>query len=128
MRKHPRCASGLPNLKLPAVQRVTAEELEPTCALFCKVMRLREEIGPIGIPVDELIHQVRTEGHESQRDGPRLVVDASVVTNRLMHLPVPVPSFQLLRRIRPGGQHSDPVRPAAAQSWFPAPWDAIEGK
>lgn len=53
-------------IEVPPAKPVPAEEVERRRALFAKVMARRESIGPIGLPVDELIHQVRRdcEGNE----------------------------------------------------------------
>lgn len=64
MRKGTGRATFLHKVKLPAVEEVTTEEVLRRRTLFSKVMRLREEIGPIGVPADELIHQVRDEENE----------------------------------------------------------------
>jgi hypothetical protein len=52
---------SLPRTKLPDFPPVTPEEIERRRALVEEIRALREEIGPIGIPADELIHQVRAE-------------------------------------------------------------------
>ncbi|TAK37069.1 MAG: hypothetical protein EPO21_00490 [Chloroflexota bacterium] len=59
-------ANTPPKLKLPSTERVSPGEIARRRALFSRVMRLREEIGSIGISTDELIHQARTEADESE--------------------------------------------------------------
>ena len=49
----------LPKIELPEFAPVTPEEIERRRALFAKMVALREEIGPIGIPVADLIHELR---------------------------------------------------------------------
>lgn len=51
----------LPSLELPPAEPPAPEEIERRRALFARVMELREKIGPIGIPADDLIHEVRGE-------------------------------------------------------------------
>jgi hypothetical protein len=52
---------SLPRIKLPDFPPVTPEEIERRRALVARIRERRERIGPIGIPADELIHQVRAE-------------------------------------------------------------------
>ena len=52
-------STTLPKIKLPEFPPVTPEEIERRRALFAKTVALREEIGPIGIPVEDLIHELR---------------------------------------------------------------------
>ena len=49
----------LPRIKLPESPPVTREEIERRRALFARTMALREKIGPIGVPVEDLIHELR---------------------------------------------------------------------
>lgn len=67
MRKGTVSASILAKVKLPSVERVTSEVIERRRIVFSRVIRLREEIGPIGIPTDELIRRVRAEEIEPER-------------------------------------------------------------
>ena len=49
----------LPKIKLPDFTPVTREEIERRRAVFAQVIALREKIGPIGVPVEDLIHELR---------------------------------------------------------------------
>ena len=49
----------LPKIKLPEFAPVTPEEIERRRALFAQIVALREKIGPIGVPVEDLIHELR---------------------------------------------------------------------
>ena len=66
MRKGTGRAHSFPKVRLPAVEAVTLEEVQRRRDLFVKVMKLREQIGPIGIPTDELIRQVRAQEDEPE--------------------------------------------------------------
>lgn len=66
MRKGTVSSSILAKVKLPSVERVTLEVIERRRIVFSRVIRLREEIGPIGIPTDELIRRVRAEEIEPE--------------------------------------------------------------
>lgn len=46
---------------LPPMAPVSPEEIARRRALFAKFMALREQIGPIGVRTDDLIHLTRTE-------------------------------------------------------------------
>ncbi len=48
-------------IPIPPAVPPSAAEIERRRALAARVDALREKIGPIGIAVDELIHQVRME-------------------------------------------------------------------
>lgn len=54
-------AATMPRLVLPEEPAITPDELARRRQLYAEAQALREEIGPIGIPADELIHQVREE-------------------------------------------------------------------
>jgi hypothetical protein len=59
---HPASADpSLPRIKLPDFSPPTPDEIERRRVLVAQIRALREEIGPIGVPVDELIRQVRAE-------------------------------------------------------------------
>ena len=59
---HPSPAvTTLPRIALPADEPITPEEIERRRSLFAKVFALREEIGPIGVRSDDLVHQARDE-------------------------------------------------------------------
>ena len=49
----------LPRIKLPDLSPPTPEEVEWRRELFKETMALREEIGPIGVRVEDLIHELR---------------------------------------------------------------------
>ena len=49
----------LPKIKLPEFPPVTPEEIERRRALFDRMIARREKIGPIGVPVEDLIHELR---------------------------------------------------------------------
>lgn len=49
----------LPKIALPPFEPVTPEEIERRRALFVQTIALREKIGPIGVRVDDLIHELR---------------------------------------------------------------------
>jgi hypothetical protein len=49
----------LPRIKLPDLSPPTPEEIERRRELFKETMALREEIGPIGVRVEDLIHELR---------------------------------------------------------------------
>lgn len=53
-------------IRLPAPRRPTPRELERRREVVDRILELRRAMGPIGIPVDELIRQVR---EEDERDG-----------------------------------------------------------
>ena len=52
-------ATLVPRVTLPPLLPPTPEEIARRRTLFAKVMALREQIGPIGITTDELVHQTR---------------------------------------------------------------------
>ena len=54
-------ASASPRIALPPFVPASPEEIARRRALFAKVMALREQIGPIGIRSDDLVHQARVE-------------------------------------------------------------------
>jgi hypothetical protein len=60
-------ATLAPRVTLPPWTPPTPEEIARRRALFAKVMTLREEIGPIGITTDELVHQARAEADGDDR-------------------------------------------------------------
>ena len=49
----------LPRIKLPDFRPVTPEEIERRRVLFDRMIARRERIGPIGIRVEDLIHELR---------------------------------------------------------------------
>ena len=53
--------STLPEIQLQADEPVTPEEIARRRVLYERAMRLREKIGPIDIPTDELKHLGRQE-------------------------------------------------------------------
>ena len=52
-------------IPLPPFKRASPEEIARRRKIFAEVMRLREEIGPIGIPADELVREGREEEESS---------------------------------------------------------------
>ncbi len=52
-------STTLPKIKLPDFPPVTPEEIERRRAAFARVMALREQLGPIGVDADDLIHELR---------------------------------------------------------------------
>lgn len=56
---HSAATDTLPKIELPDFPPVTAEEIERRRALFAKTIALRDEIGPIGVPIEDLIHELR---------------------------------------------------------------------
>lgn len=48
-------------IKLPAFSPISPEELDQRRRLVADVRALRDEIGPIGLPVDDLVHEARGE-------------------------------------------------------------------
>lgn len=52
-------ATTLRKIKLPDFPPVTPEEIERRRALFKRTIEHREKIGPIGIPIEDLIHELR---------------------------------------------------------------------
>ena len=61
--RHDQQSTGgiLPRIALPPHEPVTPEEIERRRALFAKSIALREEIGPIGVLADELVHRAHDE-------------------------------------------------------------------
>ncbi len=53
-----------PRIKLPDFPPVTPGEIERRRVLAARIRARRERIGPIGVPADELIHQVRAEADD----------------------------------------------------------------
>jgi len=51
----------LPRIELPPFKPITPEEIERRRRLFAKVMALRDEIGVIGVPADELLREARID-------------------------------------------------------------------
>ena len=49
----------LPKIKLPEFAPPTPQEIERRRALFDRMIARRERIGPIGIRVEDLIHELR---------------------------------------------------------------------
>ena len=49
----------LPKIELPEFAPVTPEEIERRRALVARIIERRERVGPIGIPVEDLIHELR---------------------------------------------------------------------
>ena len=52
-------STTLPKIKLPEFPPVTPEEIERRRAVFARTIALREQIGPIGVDVADLIHELR---------------------------------------------------------------------
>jgi hypothetical protein len=50
----------LPRIKLPEIKPPTPEEIERRRELFKQTIALREEIGRIGVRVEDLIHELRS--------------------------------------------------------------------
>ncbi len=48
-------------IRIPVAKAPPSREIESRRALALRVLALRSEIGPIGIPIEELIRQVRDE-------------------------------------------------------------------
>jgi len=64
MMRHDRPTSAemtTPRIELPAFRPITPEEIRRRRVLFAKVMALREEIGLIGVPADELLREARVD-------------------------------------------------------------------
>lgn len=57
----PQSTMTLPRVEVPPLVRATPAEIVRRRALFEQTMELRDKIGPIDIPSDELIHQARAE-------------------------------------------------------------------
>lgn len=55
----------LARIVLPPDEPITQEEIERRRALFAKVMALRDEIGPIGLRADDLVHLARGDADAS---------------------------------------------------------------
>ena len=51
----------LPRIPIPEYVPPTDEDLKRRQELATKIAQLRDEIGPIGIRADELLHQARAE-------------------------------------------------------------------
>lgn len=49
----------LPQSELPDFPSPTAEEIERRRKIFARVGERRDRIGPIGVSVDDLIHELR---------------------------------------------------------------------
>ncbi len=61
MRNHHSTDAGatLPKIVLPPDEPITPEEIERRRALVARIRALRDEVGPIGISADDLIHELR---------------------------------------------------------------------
>ena len=62
--RHDRAATAettLHRIELPRFTPITPEEIERRRRLFAKVMTLRDEIGVIGVPADELLRESRVD-------------------------------------------------------------------
>jgi hypothetical protein len=57
----------LPHIEIPALKRATPEEIARRRKLFEQIMRLRDQMPPLGIDAAELIREVR-EGHNLGHD------------------------------------------------------------
>jgi hypothetical protein len=51
----------IPRIPIPEYVPPTEEDLKRRQELATKIAQLRDEIGPIGIRADELLHQARAE-------------------------------------------------------------------
>ena len=49
----------LPRIKLPEIKPPTPEEIERRRVLFDRMIARRERIGPLGIRIEDLIHELR---------------------------------------------------------------------
>ncbi len=54
-------ARTIERIPIPRIDRPTPEEIERRRALSAEVVALREKIGPIGIPADELLRHARED-------------------------------------------------------------------
>lgn len=52
-------ATTLPKITLPDLSPPTPEEIDRRRALFKRMIEHRDKIGPIGIPTQDLIHELR---------------------------------------------------------------------
>jgi hypothetical protein len=52
-------ATTLPKITLPDLSPPTPEEIERRRALFERTIERRDKVGPIGIPTEDLIHELR---------------------------------------------------------------------
>jgi hypothetical protein len=52
-------AVTLPRITLPGLPPPTPEEIERRRVLVAEARALRDEIGPIGIRIDDIIHELR---------------------------------------------------------------------
>lgn len=52
---------------LPPLLPPTPDDLARRRRLFARAMALRDEIGPIGITTDDLVHQAREEADDVER-------------------------------------------------------------
>lgn len=52
-------ATTRPKIKLPDLSPPTPEEIERRRVLFKRMIEQRDKIGPIGIPTEDLIHELR---------------------------------------------------------------------
>lgn len=55
----------LPRIKLAPSKPLTRKELDRRRHIVDSILKLRQEIGPIGIPAEELVRQVREEAGEN---------------------------------------------------------------
>jgi len=62
----------LPRINLPEFPPVTAEEIERRRQVAVRILERRERIGPIGIPVEDLIHEIRGGDDRFDKDPPEL--------------------------------------------------------
>lgn len=49
----------------PSTEPPSLEEIQRRRVVFDQILRVREQIGPVGVSADELIRQVRSEAEES---------------------------------------------------------------
>jgi hypothetical protein len=52
-------ASTLPRIQLPNLEPPTPEEIERRRAVVRRIRQIRDEIGPIGVRAEDLIHVLR---------------------------------------------------------------------
>ncbi len=51
----------VPRQRTPRAEKVTAEEIARRSKAVERVLEARREIGPVGLPVDELVHEAPQE-------------------------------------------------------------------
>ena len=50
-----------PKVKIPSVENVTPKEIARRSRAVDRVLEVRRKIGPVGIAVNELVHETRKE-------------------------------------------------------------------